>query len=72
MFVWARAVCGAIYLCCASVDPNGTSGKILGPKIRLGQGPGSDDEIQEFHGLRPSDTATLTFQTQMWCADAQC
>ena len=71
-FVWDRAVCGARYLCCASEDPNGASGKILGPTIRLGQGPASDDEHQDFHDLSPSDKAKVTFQKQMWCADARC
>ena len=60
-FVWARAFCEIRISCPAAVDCNVTIRKIHMRKIELEQGLVHDDEIQEFHGLRPSDKAKVTF-----------
>ena len=68
-FVWARVLCGLRTSCYASVDPSGTSGKILGPKVRQDQGPAADDEDQEFI-LELYDTSSVTFENvRAWLSD---
>ena len=57
MFVWARAVCGRIIGCPASVDPSGAAGKIHMREIRLGQGVARACYHDGFHDQRPFDKA---------------
>ena len=72
MFVWARAFCGTRISCPASVDFNGTTGKIHMRKIEVRQGVEHACYHGGFHDLGTFDEAPGTSQSSGVCADAQC
>ena len=63
MFVWARAFCGTRISCPASVDFNGTAGKIFARKIRQAQGDAHACYHDGFHELGTFNEAPETVQS---------
>ena len=63
MFVWARGFCGTRTCCCASVDCNGTIGKILEAEIEVAQGVAHACYHDGFHDLGTFDEAPWTSQS---------